>query len=102
MERRRHCEDDVEVGNGEKIARLPFDPESLIETLALRTVSIATGVVGRVLVVAVLAVLEVAAEGRRAARGEIGDDSSLVPRQSARRIGPEDLGNAGAFHDDEQ
>src|SRR5207302_8933171 len=69
-ERRRQGEDDVEVVDVEDARHALLDPPGLREALALRTVPIATRVVGGSFEAAARAHVEVAAEGRCPADGD--------------------------------
>jgi hypothetical protein len=60
-------EDDVEVGDGEKLVEARLKPLASRSALALGAVTVATGVVGDGLMAAAIAPLDVAAEGGRAA-----------------------------------
>jgi len=65
--RRRQCEDDVEVGNREQFGLARRHPLACRRALALRAVPVAAAVVGDRGVGAVLAARNVSAEGRRTA-----------------------------------
>jgi hypothetical protein len=60
-------EDEVEVRNREQLDLACLDPAGFIETLTLRTMPIAAGVVGNLLVSAVIALPDVPTESGRAA-----------------------------------
>ena len=61
-DRRRQGEDDVIVGNRQKLRLAVFEPLPRRGGLALRTVAIAAGIVGDALVRAIVAALDVSAE----------------------------------------
>ena len=78
----RNGEDLMEIGNGQQILDLGLDPKRLIETLALGTVPIATGVVERALSPAVIAPLQTSAQNAGATRHHVTDDPSLMAAQA--------------------
>jgi len=90
----RDGEDLMEIGNGNQILDLGLDPKRLIETLALGTVTIATGVVERALSPAVIAPLQTSAQSAGAARDHVTDDPSLMAAQvlDLSRVLSENLG----------
>ena len=106
-DRRRDGEDDVEVLGGQQVRPAPFEPRGPGQRLTGRTVAVATGVVPDAAMTAVVALLDVAAEGGGAAlldgrhhpalrRGEGGP--GLNPKGVA--VAAEDLrhGDRGARH----
>ena len=94
MEGRGHGEDDVEVGDRQQVPALCGDPPGLVETLALGTVPVPTGVVEGLLAAAVVADLQVPAEDRRAAEDDVTDrPASIAPETSwGRRVLSENVG----------
>ena len=66
-DRRRHGEDDVEVGHRQQLGLPVRQPLGTGQPLALRTVPVAAGVVGDADLPAVGALLDMAAQRRRAA-----------------------------------
>jgi hypothetical protein len=82
MQRRGHGEDDVEVGDRQQVPALCCDPSGLVETLALGTVPVPTGVVEGLLAAAVVANLEVPAEHRRAAHDDVTDRPASIAAES--------------------
>src|SRR5687767_13475768 len=83
VQRWRHCEDDVEVGNGEQVLTLRSDPSGLVEALALWAVPVPTGVVEGLLAAAVVAHLQVPAEDRRAAQHDVTDRPASIAAETA-------------------
>jgi len=71
------CEDDVEVRDREEVGAAGLDPIVLGEELALGTVAVATGVIDGTSLPAAVTLLEVTAEGRRAAGREGVQDLAL-------------------------
>src|SRR5208283_5039042 len=61
-DRRRQGEDDVIVGNRQKLRLAIFEPLARRSSLALRAMPVAAGIVGHAFVRAVLAALDMAAE----------------------------------------
>ena len=57
-------EDDVEIGHRQQLGLAGLQPFGTRQVLALRTVPVATGVVGDALLAAVAALLKMAAQGR--------------------------------------
>lgn len=90
----RHSEDEVEVQYGEELLLLRFDPASLIETLALRTMPVSAGVVERLLPPTLVAHLEVASQKRRSTSDDVSDHSTTITPEmfGRRRVSSEDLG----------
>ena len=66
-DRRRHREYDMEVGDRQQLGLAIGDPLRAGQTLALRAVPVAAGIVGDADVAAILAALDMAAERRRPA-----------------------------------
>lgn len=75
-------EDLMEIGNRHQILDLGLDPERLIETLALGTVTIATGVVERALASAVIAPLQTSTQSAGPTRDHVTDNPSLMAVQA--------------------
>lgn len=98
MQRWGKSEDLVEVGHRQKMARLGLAPESLIKGLALWAVAIPTRVVLRLLVTALVAPLEMAAQLGRPAGEKIADHASLISAQRFRpwRACTQDVGQLQA------
>ena len=84
-ERGRDGEDQVEIVDREQVRLLGLGPQGLIETTAARTVSVAAGVVGEVLVAAMVADGEVSAEAAGAA-GECGPRPWLARDEDVVRL----------------
>jgi hypothetical protein len=86
-------EDQVEVGYGEQLLLLCFDPTCLLQTLALRTMAVPARVVERLLPSTLVAHLEVSAQKRRSTRHHVSDHSPAFPPEllGGRRMRPEDL-----------
>jgi hypothetical protein len=82
MQSLRYGEDQVKVFDREQVARLGFHPAGLVQALALGAVAIPTGVEEGDLTTAVIAHLEVAAQKRRPARGDVSDHPAAVGAQS--------------------
>ena len=78
----RHGEDDMEVTDGQDAFGALFDPCALRGALTLRAMPIATGIVRSLRKSAAVARVEMAAEGRRAARGDRAQHRALVGCQS--------------------
>ena len=76
VQRRRHREDQVEVGHWEQLLLLRLDPPGLLQALALGTMPIPTGVVERLLAATVVAHLEVAAQKRGSTAHDVPDHSA--------------------------
>jgi hypothetical protein len=70
--------DVVEILNGQKLGLSVLGPGLAVESLAVGTVPIATGIVDREFVGAVLAAIEMAAKGRGAALRNVVKDPFLV------------------------
>ena len=66
-DRRRHGEDDVEVRHRQQLGLAISEPLRAGQTLALRAVPVAAGIVGDAGLAAILAALDMAAERRRPA-----------------------------------
>ena len=79
----REREDEMEVGDGQQLAAAVRIPLRLLAPLALRTVPVATGVVGDLLPAARVALLHVPAQGSRATRGQVGQGFRLARRELA-------------------
>ena len=78
----RDGEDLMEIGNRDQILHLGLDPEGLIQTLTLGTVTIATGVVERTFASTVITSLQTPAQSAGAARHHVAGDPSLVGAQA--------------------
>jgi len=74
---RRHREDDVEVLNWQQVGLPRVEPVGASQTLTLRTMPIAAGVIGLAHQAAVCAVLGVTAQGRSAAGFDGAHDAPL-------------------------
>ena len=88
---RRHGEDDMEIGNRQQFGAAICKPLEARETLALRAMSIAAGIVGDADLAAILAPLDMTAERRRSACLDRGHDLALIEGEpvalrSAKRI----------------
>ena len=81
-------EDDMKVPRVEEMLPTLLDPLFLRERLTLRTVPVATRVVRGVLVATRVALVEMSAEGRRAALGDVGEHSLLRTRERRLDRGP--------------
>jgi len=77
----RNGEDDVEVGNRQERGQSFFEPIVAGYALALGTVAIATGMLGDALVTAGVALVQVSAEGGRAALHDVAHHLSLRGRR---------------------
>jgi hypothetical protein len=77
----RQGEDDVEVVGVEDARHAPLDPARLAQALALGAVTVTAGVVGRALVAAGRAGVEVSAEGWGAADLDGANDRALFARE---------------------
>ena len=83
-DRRGHGEDDVEVLGGQQVRPAPFEPRGAGQRLTGRTVAVATGVVPDAPMAAVVALLNMAAEGGGAALLDgCGSSSSTAQGASA-------------------
>ena len=99
-EGRREGEDDVEVLDREQLGRPGLDPPRRLGGLALGAVAVAARVVGDLPVAAPVAVLDVPAQGRRAAAGQVGQGTPLLRREGVAvgveervPVGPDDVGH---------
>ena len=92
-----HGEDDMEVRHGQQIAFLGFPPARFVQPLTLGAMPIPTGVVGDLLVTAVITPSEVASESGRPAVGDGAQDLLLTGAQPVEvaRVLPNDVGQ---FH----
>src|SRR5712692_8707741 len=77
----RNGEDDVEVGNRQERGQSFFEPIVAGYVLALGTVAIAAGMVGDALVTAGVALVQVSAEGGRAALRDVAHHLLLCGRR---------------------
>src|SRR5208337_5236057 len=75
---RRHGEDDMEIGNGQQFGAAICKPLEARQTLALRAMPIAAGIVGDADLAAILAPLDMTAERRRSACLDRGHDLALI------------------------
>ena len=82
MQRVGHGEDQVEVGNGQEVAHLSFDPASPVQVLALGAVAVATRVVDGDLVPAVSTQVQPPAERGGPTAGDRTQDSPTRPVQT--------------------
>jgi hypothetical protein len=82
-DRGRHGEHDVEVGNRQQLALAIGEPLGAGETLALRTVPVAAGIVGNGGLTAILAAFDMAAERRCPAHLARRHDAALSESQAA-------------------
>lgn len=97
VQRRGNREDQVEVGDREKVLLLRLDPTCLFQTLAFGAMPIPAGVVKRLLATTLVADLEVAAQKRRSTRHHVSDYSTtLAPEFLGRwRMRSEDFRQIG-------
>ena len=79
--RRRQGEDDMVVGHRQQLGLTRLEPLGTCQTLALRTMSIAAGVVGAADQPAVAALLDVPSECRRSTDLDRRHDTSLDPAE---------------------
>ena len=79
--RRRHGKDDMEILHGQQVGLAIREPLGARQPLALRAVPIAAAVVGDADLAAVVALLDVAAERRGAARLDGRHDAALVGQE---------------------
>jgi len=86
-DRRRHGEDEVEIGDWQQLGLAIGEPLRAGQPLALWTVPVAAGVVGDTGSAAVLAALDMAAERRRPAHLNRRHDTALSMRQATGLIG---------------
>jgi hypothetical protein len=86
-DRRRHSEHDMEVRNRQQVALAIREPLGAGETLALRAVPVAAGIVGNAGLTAILAALDMAAEHRCPARLDRRHHAALSGSQAAGLIG---------------
>ena len=84
-ERRREGEDDMEVLDREQLGRPRLDPPRRLGGLALGAVAVAARVVGDLPVAAPVAGLDVPAQGRRAAAGQVASGRGAAPARACRR-----------------
>ena len=88
---RRHGEDDMKIGNGQQFGAAICKPSEARQTLALRAMPIAAGIVGDADLAAILAPLDMTAERRRSACLDRGHDLALIEGEpvalrSAKRV----------------
>ena len=77
----RHRKDDMEVGNGQQVGLTIGKPLGARQTLALRAVPVAAAVVGDADLTAIVALFDVTAERRGAARLDGRHDAALVGQE---------------------
>ena len=77
-DRRGDGKDDMEIGDGQQFGAAIGQPLEARQTLTLRTVPVATGIVGDASLAAILAALDVTAERRRPAGLDRGHDLALI------------------------
>ena len=91
-DRRRHGEDDMEVRHWQQIGLAVGEPLGASQALALRAVPVAAAIVGDADHAAVVALLDMAAERRRAAGRDGAHDAALVGQEptawAARKASP--------------
>jgi hypothetical protein len=68
----------MEIGNGQQLRPAVGEPLEPRQTLALRTMSVAAAIESNADRAAILATLDMTAEGRRSARLDRGHDLALV------------------------
>jgi hypothetical protein len=81
-DRGRHGEDDVEIGDRQKVSLTIRKPLGARQALALRAVPVATAIVGDANHAAVIAALDMAAECCGTAGLDGGHDAALATRES--------------------
>src|SRR4051795_6440307 len=89
--RRRQGEDDMKIGDGQEFGPAIGQPLQPRETLALRAVPVAAGVIGDADLATSIALLDMTAERCRAARLDGGHDPPLDARQPIALRSPERL-----------
>jgi hypothetical protein len=82
-EGRREGKDDMEVGDGEQLGRPRLDPPRRLGGLALGAVAVAARVVSGLPMAAPVAGLDVSAQRRRAAPGQVGQGAPLLRGERA-------------------
>jgi hypothetical protein len=103
-ERGGQCEAEVEVADRKQVLELGLGPQGLVETAAARTVAVAAGVVGEVLVAATVADGKVSAEAAGAAGKDVSRGLGLLSRQTqsghviAQHVGNGECGALAAGH----
>jgi len=87
-ERRRQCEDDMMVFDRQQVLCLLVEPTGAGQCLALGTVAVATRVVGDPLSATIEAMLDMAAQRRRAARRQVAQRFPAARPSTARHTWP--------------
>ena len=97
VDRRGHGENDMEVRHRQEVASLRLDPACLIEALTLGTVAVPARVVEGSLAAALVAHLEVAAQGGGPTIHDVADHSTALRPEMVERWGvcAKDLGQVG-------
>jgi len=85
VERIGNSEDDVVVLDRQQMLLLSFEPAALLAALAFGTVSVPTGVIGDLAVIAAVALVDVTAEGRSTAI-EDGTHHARLPTVETRHL----------------